>query len=195
MDRLHLLGLKQHWIYEVLVSTYCHGTPHAAPVGVWAEGLDELHMDVFDGSRTLATIREGGDFVVNFPAGAEMLYAAQRAPERLAFAAARCVQAPIVAGCTATVELATRSVTPDGDKVRIVGEVKHLNHAEAPRLINRAEGLLLESLILATRLERGDRGAALTTLTENHRVVSKVAPGSVYARAMTALLQDLDATS
>ena len=69
-------------------------------------------------------------------------------------------------------------------------------HAGAPRLINRAEGLLLESLVLASRLERRETAAAaLTTLTENHRVVSKVAPGSPYERALTALLRDLGVPS
>jgi Protein of unknown function (DUF447). len=79
--------------------------------------------------------------------------------------------------------------------VRIVGDVKRVHHAGAPRLINRAEGLLLESLVLATRLERREAAAALTTLTENLRVVGKVAPGSAYESALAALLRDLGLSS
>ena len=195
MNQLHRLGLQKHWIYEVLLSTFHDHTFHAAPIGVWTDGSDALLMDVYDGSQTLANILETHECVANFPADAGMLYTALRAPERLAYAGARCVQAPIVADCTATVELTVSSATRRDDAVRIVGKVEGVDHAAAPRLINRAEGLLLESLVLATRLERGAREAALTTLTENLRVVRKVAPRSVYERALAALLQDLEPPS
>ena len=195
MDQFRRLGLQERWIYEVLISTFRGDTPHAAPIGVWTNGADELLMDVYDGSQTLANILEGGHFVANFPVDAGMLYTALRAPQQLAFAEARLVHAPIVAGCTATVELALSRATPGGDRVRIVGDVKRVHHAGAPRLINRAEGLLLESLVLATRLERREAAAALTTLTENLRVVGKVAPGSAYESALAALLRDLGLSS
>ena len=71
MDQLRRLGMQDFWIYEVLISTFCDGTPHAAPMGVWTSGPDELCMDVYDGSRTLANILGGGEFVANFPADAE----------------------------------------------------------------------------------------------------------------------------
>lgn len=195
MDQLSRLGLQDRWIYEVLISTFRDDTPHAAPVGVWTNGTDELLMDVYDGSQTLANILEGGHFVANFPVDAGTLYTALRAPEQLAFAEARLVHAPIVAGCTATVELALSCATSGDGRVRIVGDVKRVHHAGAPRLINRAEGLLLESLVLATRLKRREAAAALTTLTENYRVVGKVAPGSAYERALAALLRDLGLSS
>jgi hypothetical protein len=67
--------------------------------------------------------------------------------------------------------------------------------AGSPRLINRAEGLLLESLVLASRLERRDATAALATLIENHQVVGKVAPGSAYERALATLVRDLSPAS
>jgi hypothetical protein len=195
MDQLRRLGMQNFWIYEVLISTFSDGTPHAAPMGVWTTGHDELCMDVYDGSRTLANILGAGEFVANFPADVEMLYAALRAPEDLLFAGAQGVHAPVVAGCTAVVELVLTSATPGGDNVRLVSDVRHVHCDRTPRLINRAEGLLLESLVLATRMERLGAGAALTALTENYRIVGKVAPGSAYERALAALLQDLGPTS
>ena len=195
MDQLRRLGMQDRWIYEVLISTFRDGTPHAAPIGVWTSGPDELCMDVYDGSRTLANILDGGEFVANFPADAGMLYVALRAPEQLLFAGAQDVRAPVIAGCTVNLELVLTSATPGGDRMRLVGDVRRVHRHGAPRLINRAEGLLLESLVLATRLERLGPGAALTTLTENHRIVGKVAPGSAYERALAALLQDLGPTS
>lgn len=191
MDQLRRLGLHDRWIYEVLISTYRHDTPHAAAIGVWTDGADELLMDVYDNSQTLANILEGRDFVVNLPADATKLQVALHAPEQLAFTPARLVHAPVVAGCTATVELTMSHATPGAGRVRIAGAVRRVHHEGPPRLINRAEGLVLESLVLASRLERRDAGAALTTLTENHRVVSKVAPGSAFESAMAALLRDL----
>ena len=195
MDQLRRLGMQDRWIYEVLISTFRDDTPHAAPFGVWTNGADKLVMDAYDGSQTLANILEGGDFVANFPADAGMLYAALRAPEQLTFVEARCVDAPVVAGCTVNVELTLSSATPADDRVRIVGDVRRVNDVGAPRLINRAEGLLLESLVLATRLDSRGAGAARTSLTENYRVVAKVAPGSAYERALAALLQDLGPSS
>ena len=195
MDQLHPLGLQESWIYEVLVSTFCGGTPHATPIGVWTDGRGELHMDVYDGSQTLAHILKGGDFVANFPVDAAMLFLALHEPAQLTFAEARCVTAPVVAGCTAVVELAVSRVSRDGEKVRIVGEVRHVAAAGTPRLINRAEGLLLESLVLVSRLERRDTAEALATLTENQRIAGKVAPGSVYERALARLVRDLSADS
>jgi hypothetical protein len=195
MDRLQRLGLRERWIYEVLVSTFRDETPHAAPIGVWADGTDALLMDVYDGSQTLVNIVESGSFVANFPADVGMLYAALRAPDRLAFAGARLVRAPVVCGCTANVELALSRAIPDGVKVHIVGDVKRVHLSGAPRLVNRAEGLLLESLVLVTRLEHRETSSALATLTENYRIVRKVAPGSDYERALEALLGDLGSSS
>jgi hypothetical protein len=77
--------------------------------------------------------------------------------------------------------------------VRITGRVEHVERHGALRLINRAEGLLLESLILASRIARSDRAATLAVLREHRRVVHKVAPGSSYAAAMDALLERLGA--
>jgi hypothetical protein len=195
MDRLDVLGLQERWIYEVLISTFHDQTPHAAPIGVWKRGTDELLMDVYDGSQTLANILEIGHFTASFPTNAVTLHTALRDSGQLAFTDARLVQAPVVAGCTATVELTLKRATPGDGRVRIVGDVECVHLEAAPRLINRAEGLLLESLVLSTRLKRGAGEATLSALTENLRVVSKVAPGSVYERALAKLLRDLDPSS
>jgi len=195
MDRLRQLGLQRLWIYEVLISTFRGETPHAAPIGVWSDGSGRLLMDVYGGSHTLTNVLENDHFAANFPADVEVLHTALRAPERLSFAPARRVHAPVVAGCAATVELTLSSVTPSDGKVRLVGHVDEVYGAKEPRLINRAEGLLLESLVLVTRLDRQDAGAALATLTENHRVAAKVAPGSAYERALATLLRELRPSS
>lgn len=195
MNQLQRLGLRDLWIYEALVSTFHDGAPHVAPIGVWTDGAGELLLDAYKGSRTLANLLETGDFTANFPVDADALYIALRAPEQLAFTAARSVQAPIVARCAATLEVRVNRTIDAGDTVRVMGAVEHVHHSGLPRLINRAEGLLLESLVLVTRLERAAPADVLATLTENLRVVSKVAPGSSYQHALDALVREVGARS
>ena len=89
MHQLDALGLRPGWIYETLVSTLGQQGPHAAPIGVWADGADELSMDLYDGSQTLAAILRDGEFAANFPADVSALYSALRSPRDLTF-----VQAP-----------------------------------------------------------------------------------------------------
>ena len=154
-------------------------------------------MDVYDGSQTLANILDGGDFVANFPADAGMLYAALRRPGAAARSReAHGVHAPVVAGCTANVELALSQRDPR----RRQGAPRGRRQARAPRRDAapdqpRRRAPAREPGRSPRRLERRGAGAALTTLTENYRVVSKVAPGSAYERALAALLRDLGPTS
>jgi uncharacterized protein len=195
MHQLDVLGLRPGWIYETLVSTFGPRGPHAAPVGVWADGADALSMDLYDGSHTLATILHEGEFAANFPADVSMLFAALRSPQDLAFVQAPGRHAPHVEGCTASVELSLKSATPDAQTVRVVGTVERVLCHGTPRLINRAEGLLLESLVLFTRIELLEASRVLTALTENLRVVRKVAPGSGYQTALEALRRELQPDS
>jgi hypothetical protein len=191
MHQLDVLGLRPGWIYEALVSTFGQRGPHAAPVGVWADGADELSMDLHDGSHTLATILHDGEFTANFPGDVSTLYTALCSPQDLAFVPAPGRHAPHVDGCTATVELTLMSATPGVQTVRVVGAARRVWCHGTPRLINRAEGLLLESLVLFTRIEYLEASSVLTALTENLRVVRKVARGSAYQTALEALLREL----
>lgn len=189
-DRLHDLGLATGWIYEALLCTYRDGAAHAAPVGVWTDDRRTLLMDLYRTSRTLTHILEGGPFVVAFPADALTLYEALYAPGLLRFGRARAVDAPSLAGAGATVELSLAGAVGD-DPVRVRGRIECVSTSGRPRLINRAEGLLIESLILATRIDRLGRHATLTRLEDHARVIAKVAPASHWEQAMSRLLQDV----
>jgi hypothetical protein len=195
MHRLDVLSLRPGWIYEALVSTRDQRGPHAAPVGVWTDGADELSMALYDGSHTLATILHDGEFAANFPGDVAMLYTALCSPQDLVFVQTPGRHAPHVDGCTATVELTLTSATPDTQTVHIVGAVRRVLCPGTPRLINRAEGLLLESLVLFTRIEHLGASSVLTALAENLRVVRKVAPASAYQTALEALLRELQPDS
>ena len=193
-DELRDLALQPGWIYEAILCTSLDDTPHAAPAGVWTDDRRTLQMDLYRTSRTLGRVLEGGPFVAVFPDSALTLYHALHEPGRLRFARARVVDAPTLAGAGAAVELSLDGVSGD-DPVRVRGRVECVSASGRPRLINRAEGLLTESLILATRASRIGRDATLARLEEHARVIHKVAPESSWDQAVSRLLDDVRAGS
>lgn len=191
MDQLRHLGLRAGWIYEALICTYSAGSPRATPAGVWTDDRCTLRMELYETSHTLASIVAAGEFVADFPVDASAFFQALHAPGELRFGRARVVAAPCLPDSWATVELTLSEASRRPESVVISGRVRHLTRRAEPRLINRAESLLLESLILATRIERSGREATLAALAENRRVVGKVAPGSAFEEAMSRLLREL----
>lgn len=194
-EQLRPLGLQSGWIYEAVVCTYLDGTPHAAPAGVRTIDGATLWLDLYDTSRTLRALSTAGVFVVDFPGDATLLFAALHTPEDLRFVPARAVAAPRLAEASASVELVVAEVQPDGGLTHVCGRVVHVEAEPGVRLLNRAEPLLLESLIVASRAHLYGPRAALERLREHRRVIDKVAPGSAYSRAMARLLLELDPTS
>ncbi|MHB0980185.1 MAG: DUF447 domain-containing protein [Thermoleophilia bacterium] len=192
MNQLRGLAMRKGWIYETIVSTFSNGEPHAAPIGVWTEDFNTLHMEIYDSSQTLKGVIDTGQFTANFPSDVSTLHAALFHPELLSFEQAQNVSAPVLLGSAATVELVLRQASPVANRVRITGEVVHADARPDIRLINRAEGLLVESLILATRLRYLDDAVVRQTLAENYRVIRKVAPESAWETTMAELLRDID---
>lgn len=191
MSRLQELSLRKGWIYEVIVSTLSNGEPHAAPIGVWTDDLATLRMEIFDSSQTLKGLLDTKCFAVNFPDDVSSFHTALFHPELLSFEQAPTIPTPLLRGASATVELALSHAAAAKDRVRVTGSVMGVRVSEGLRLINRADGLLVESLILATRLEYLDDAAARRSLAENYRVIRKVAPGSKSDAAMTMLMRDI----
>lgn len=194
-EHLRPLGLQPGWIYEAVVCTSLDGTPHAAPAGVRTADGASLWLDLYDTSQTLRAITATGAFVVDFPGDATVLFAALHAPEDLRFVPGRAVAAPRLAEAPASVELVLAEAQPDAGLTHVRGRVVRVAAEPGVRLLNRAEPLLLESLIVASRAHLYGPRPALERLREHRRVIDKVAPGSVYARAMARLLLELDASS
>ncbi|MFH0916480.1 MAG: DUF447 domain-containing protein [bacterium] len=191
MDRLRELALRPGWTYEVVVSTLSDGVPHSAPMGVRTEDETTVRMEIFDGSQTLNNILATGCFVVNFPSDTCMLFTALFAPDKLAYGPDRGVWPPVLDGCCASVDAVLSDATKLSDRVRVTGTVEETRADRSPRLINRAEGLLVESLILATRLHYLHQDSISASLAENYRVIRKVAPGSPHEANMSELLRAL----
>jgi hypothetical protein len=187
MSPLRQLGLTPGWIYETVVCTYVEGSPHASPAGVWTHDLRSLSLELHDTSRTLRAVLAAGEFVVDLPADALSLFRALYDPSALSFGRASMVSAPCLTDATATMELAVTEATAREGRTLVTGLVRTVTVRADVRLVNRAEGLLVESLIASTRAALHPRESTLALLAENARVVDKVAPGSGFAEAMSRL--------
>ena len=187
MSPLRQLALTPGWIYETVVCTDVEGSPHASPAGVWTNDLRSLSMELYGTSRTLPALLAAGEFVVDLPADAGAFFLALYDPSALGFGRASVVFAPCLTASTATIELTVAEVTPHDGKTLVTGVVRHVTTRGGVRLINRAEGLLVESLIAATRAGLRSPESTLALVTENARVADKVAPGSRFAVALTRL--------
>jgi len=192
---LRALPLREGWIYEVIVCTSLDGTPHAAPFGTWTDDRVGLEFLMYEDSRTLRNVLATRELVVAFPANVHTLFAALFAPGGLTFGRALTVGAPTLDGAQATVELTVDGTRPVEDAVRVSAMPRRVEVEGDVTPLNRADGLLLESLVLATRAELPGAPAVLPVLDENLRVVRKVAPGSAAERDLEALVRRLRSAS
>jgi len=144
-------------------------------------------MELYGTSRTLPALLAAGEFVVDLPADAGAFFLALYDPSALSFGRASVVSAPCLTDATATIELTVAEATPHDGRTLVTGAVRHVTTRGGVRLINRAEGLLVESLIAATRAGMRTRESTLALVTENARVAAKVAPGSRFATTLTRL--------
>ncbi len=187
MSPLRPLALTPGWIYETVVCVDVEGSPHASPVGVWTADLHSLSMELYGTSRTLPALLAAGEFVVDLPADAGAFFLALYDPSALSFGRASVVSAPCLTDASATIELTVAEAEPHDGKTLVTGAVRHVTTRGGVRLINRAEGLLVESLIAATRAGLHAHEGTLALVTENARVAEKVAPGSRFATALARL--------
>jgi hypothetical protein len=76
-----------------------------------------------------------------------------------------------------------------GDKIRFFSKITDYCINSEPNLINRAEYLTLESLILFTRFFFTKSHTNKILLLENFRIVKKVAPNSKYESIMEKIIK------
>lgn len=191
MTPLQQLGMRPHWIYEVVITTRGRSGPNAAPIGVWTEDGQILCAALYKGSATRENILEGREFAVNLVDDPLTLHAALHRREALAFKPSRGIDAPVLAAAESWLEMRLAEHREDEGKTLIRAEIAGPCPDGPAKLINRAPGLFLESLILSTRAHLSSPGQAAERLRENLRVMAKVAPGSAYVKAMQELLDGL----
>jgi hypothetical protein len=190
---LQTIGMKKGWIYEVIVSTYRGNKPHSAPIGVWTDDFVALNMEIYSDSGTLKSIMDLKDFTVNLVADVAVFYSSLFDEANMEYRDSLNINAPVVRSASAIIEARLKKVEDKGNMFHLESEPLNVEVNEPVKLINRAEALAIESLILATKLPYLPGPKAQATLRENYRIVRKVAPGSQYETIVGKLVEALDA--
>jgi len=182
--------MQHGWIYEVIATTCGEHGPHAAPMGILTPDGVTLKAELFKGSKTLANFLQNQILGLNLVHDPVQLHDALYRRERLrfTFAVGEAVGVPFLENADAWLALhLTRG--PETERTMILTATLAWWRAFGPvSLLNRAPGLLLESLVLSTRRHLLPPEAFRERLLENARVIAKTAPGSVQATAMEDLL-------
>lgn len=184
---LSALCLNPGWIYEVVAGTIGENGPHAAPIGILTPDNRRLKAELYEGSATLANIRRNAVLGLSFVSDAGLLFDALYRRDALRFTVST-AGVPFVQGAFAWLEARIISSEESGGRTRIEAEAAHCRILCPGVPVNRAQGLLLESLVISTRLHTLPPGFARGQLLENARVIAKVAPGSRYETDMRELL-------
>ncbi len=184
------LGMQHGWIYEVVAGTRSEDGPHAAPIGVMTPDGRIIKAELYKGSTTLENILRNSLLGLNLPPDATMLQTALYHRQELRYVTSPTgSDVPFVMGADAWLELRVTSTRESTNKILLEAELSGCHIQRPVKLLNRAHGLLLESLVLSTRRHLLDPQFVRDQLLENARVISKVAPGSTYAASMGDLLQ------
>ncbi len=189
MKTLQDLGFIKNWIYEVVISCFDDNIPHAAPFGVKTPDLKRVTIEMYKGSNTLENILENKEFAINVVNGPIGFYHALFAKEKMNFGSAKRIAAPVLKDSPAVIEAGLIRAVKRERVYSVEAEVVciHMRGSNF-RLTNRAESLVLESLVLATRIPHVLERKPKELLREHYRVIRKVAPGSEYEEMMLDLL-------
>ena len=187
MARNDGLNMMDNWIYESILCTGTGPKANLAPIGVRKKG-DDLMLDLFMGSRTQKNLELHPDFTINFPPDAGHFYLALQDSASLDAEPASKVRALLLSDAPLAIEAQVKNALSMGEKQRVFAREVCRHVRGKARLYNRAEPLLLESLIVWTR-----RGIMPTSqleegLLENQRIINRVAPQSQYVQQIASLV-------
>jgi len=118
-----------------------------------------------------------------------VFYDALYAREKIDFGFAKMIIAPVLTDSPASIEVRLKNAINKEQSYMIEAEVVYIHIRKRKELLNRAKSLVLESLILATRIPYLPERKPEELLRENYRVIKKVAPGSKYEHVMQELLK------
>jgi hypothetical protein len=191
MATLSDLRFKKDWTYEAVISCFNGSTPHSAPFGVKSPDMKSIQIEMYKSSNTLSYIIDKGCFVINLMSDPQFFYDSLYAKNQIRYKAARIIDSPAITDAPAIVEVKVTGYTEKPQSRIINAEIINMVATITPELYNRAKGLVMESLITATRIKYLPEGKAEEMLKENYRVIKKVAPESTYVAIMEKLLNKL----
>jgi hypothetical protein len=178
METLRELGFRENWIYETIVTTRDNGKVNSAPMGVWTDDFKRINLEVYKKTVTCDNILKKKDFVINFPGDIEVFYKSM-------------LNSFTLENSDAFLEMRVAEIRNLEDRVRITSDIIKAWIREKPRLVNRAEALTLESLIAYSKLRfvsGKERGVLEDRIKENHRIICKSAPASIFQKLVQKLL-------
>lgn len=191
MSSLADLGVKKNWTYETIITCFNDDIPHAAPFGIKSPDMKTIQIEMYKGSHTLAIILNTKEFVINLANDPAYYFYSLYERDKIRFSEAKNVKAPFITECPAFLEARMRASIGKIKSYIIEAEIIKINIKNIPRLFNRAEALVIESLITATRIGYYPDGKAEEILKENYRVVKKVAPDSSFLDIMDRLFNEM----
>lgn len=192
MSTLKQLGMKKNWLYETVLSSFDKNVPHAAPFGVKTTDFNLVTIEMYKGSNTLKNVLTHKEFVLNTIDDPAIFYQTLYDREKINFGLAKMINAPVLTDSPASIEVRLVNSIDREQSLMIEAEVVYVHIRHKSELINRAKSLVLESLIMATRLPHLAERKTRELLRENYRIIKKVAPGSKYEYVMQELLNKCD---
>jgi len=194
---LKKLKIIPNCVYETIFTTYDRSSkPNAAPMGISTPDMEKIVAKIFTSSQTYRNIKEKRCAVINITNDIALFYRAsldKKSLEKEIFKPSKVVNAPILVSASAYIEVTVDSMQKiDEDRCEVVFSVKNaevIDSCATPAC--RAPGLILESIIHATRIElynlKGlpEEAKPLVDQVKSFReIISRIAKGTTYEELM-----------
>ena len=170
---LSSVGMEKGRQYETVITTLSpEGKRNAAPIGVICTGKDSIICRIFKGSTTLENIISQKEFTVNIIDNLPETYFDENN-------SIKNIESYFKCEVTDLIEAVKRSDPIKSDSKAIVIKAKVTSHVinKNIKAINRAMGLLIETLVNFTRIDMVDEKQQeyyLGRFREAKRVINKV---------------------
>ena len=206
---LEKLKVIPNCIYETIFTTYNNDfKPNAAPIGISTPDMKKIIAKLYTSSQTYRNISEKKCAVINITNDLSLFYQTsidKKSLERETkiFEKSKIIDAPILIPASAYIEANVESIRKiDKDRFKIIFRIIHseiLDPCATPMC--RAPGLILESIIHATRIEsytcKGEQKKAeqLIDLVKNYReLINRIAKRTKYEELMDKIWKKIQQT-
>ncbi|MEM2134077.1 MAG: DUF447 domain-containing protein [Candidatus Freyarchaeota archaeon] len=194
---LKKLKIIPNCVYETIFTTYDRSSkPNAAPMGIITPDMEKIAAKIFTSSQTYRNIKEQKCAIINITNDMDLFYRTsldKNSLEKEIFKPSKNVNAPILVSASAYIEVTVDSMRKiDEDRCEVMFSIKNaeiIDSCATP--VCRAPGLILESLIHATRIElyylKGTSKEAkplINQIKSFREIIGRIAKGTVYEELM-----------
>lgn len=203
INKLYQLGFLENVIVEAIISTYNpNNEPNAAPMGIIMNEKKQLLIRPFINTRTYQNIVRNGCAVINITSKAELYYQTTFKDGKIPlewFESAKLVNAPRLKKADAYLETSVINIQQyEKDRVEILLKIEMIDLKDKyiPQVYCRANFMVIESIIHATRIQAFLSQGRFTDLDELMRmiqhynnIIQRIAPNSIYSTIMLNLIE------